>query len=78
MNSKEYSRFKKQLKHSKEIHEKFKNGSFINDKILMAELMDDSKINTNGCYKKKPKIGKQYQVDMIGLGLDKKKYNLRN
>ena len=79
MDNKEFKRFKKSLNHTVKVYEKMKNGSFINDKKLMAELMDDSKLTGGGCPKQKPRIGENYQVDMIKLGLTKKnhKYNLR-
>ena len=75
MSNKEFNRFKKACLYSVSIHQKLKDGTFIHDKKLMAELMDDSKITGGGCPKQKPLIGENYQVNIPNSG---HKYNLRN
>ena len=84
MNNKEFAQFKERCQYSKTIYEKMKNGSFINDKVLMAELMDDSKLTGGVCPRHEPRVGEQYQVKLLykkEIKYNKKEshnYNLRS
>ena len=78
MNNREFALFKKRCLHSKGVYERMKDGTFINDKSLMAELMDDTQAEEDKCEDKPvyvpPRIGDDYQVKIKSLGHT---YNLR-
>ena len=75
MDDKEFKRFKKRCLHSKKIYQKMVDGSFMKDKRLMAELMDDSELGESSCERIEPRIGKEYQADIPNSVFNLRKKN---
>lgn len=76
MDNRTFKSFKKRALHSVSVNEKFKNGSFKFDKMIMNELFDDSKLDEEECnhddnceddsqFISKVRIGKDYQVTVL-------------
>ena len=55
-----------EAKETKIVRQKYKDGSFLNkeNKYLMDDLFDDTKIKEESVAYKKTRIGKMYQVDI--------------
>lgn len=55
-----------EAKETKIIRQKFKDGSFLNkeNKYIMDDLFDDTKIKEESVPYKKPRIGDNYQADV--------------
>ena len=49
------------------------DGSFMKDKRLMAELMDDSELGESSCERIETRISKEYQADIPDSVYKKKK-----
>lgn len=55
-----------EAKETKVIRQKFKDGSFLNkeNKYIMDDLFDDTKIKEESVPYKKPRIGENYQAEI--------------
>ena len=62
MNKTDLNRYKKSRKWTAYVHEKLRDNTFCNDKKIMDDLMDDSKICGGPCPGAKIRIGKEYQA----------------
>ena len=56
--------YKKTRERTQYVHEKLKDGTFMNDKSIMDELMDDSNLHEDAYNYSKIRIGEKYQCDI--------------